>query len=77
MKYPHFFPVTRKCRVPETRRQMELTYLSRCKEKNTAILEELIQLRQKQAELLGYENHAAYVQEVGEKALYGSFRLFK
>ena len=55
MKYPHFFPVTRKCRVPSTRLLMEKTFLSRCLEENTAILEELIELRQKHAELLGKE----------------------
>lgn len=64
MKYPHFFPVTRKCRIPDTRKRMETVYQSRCMKENTKILEELIQLRQKQADLLGYENHASYVQEV-------------
>jgi len=64
MKYPHFFPVTRKCTNPETRRKMETTYQSRCMKENTAILEELIQLRQQQADLLGYKNHATYIQEL-------------
>ena len=62
MKYPHFFPVTRKCNNPQTRFKMEKTYQSRCMAENTKIIEEIVTLRQKQAELLGYENHAAYIQ---------------
>ena len=31
---------------------------------NTMTLEELIKLRQQQADILGYANHAAYVQEM-------------
>jgi len=64
LKYPHFFPVTRNCRVPETRQRIETSYQSRCKDENTKILEELVQLRQKKADLLGYENHAHYVLEL-------------
>ena len=62
MKYPHFFPVSRKCKVPETRKKLEIAYQSRCLEENTKILEELIELRQEQAEMLGYESHAHYIQ---------------
>lgn len=62
MKYPHFFPVTRKCNNPNTRFVMEKTYQSRCKEENTAIIEEIVELRRQQAELLGYPDHATYIQ---------------
>jgi len=64
MKYPHFFPVTRKCKNPETRKLVEKTFQSVCKEENSAILEEIIKLRHQKAQLLGYKNHAAYIQEV-------------
>jgi len=64
MKYPHFFPVTRKCNNPKTRYEVEKTYQSRCMEENTAIIEEIVSLRQEHAELLGYPDHAAYIQEV-------------
>jgi len=64
MKYPHFFPVTRKCKNPKTRFEMEKTYQSRCMAENTAIIEEIVELRRRQAELLGYENHATFIQEV-------------
>ena len=64
LKYPHFFPVTRKCRNSETRRRIETAYQSRCMKENTEILEKLVELRQKQADLLGYRTHAEYIQEV-------------
>ena len=48
MKYPHFFPVQRKCQIPETRFKMEKCYQSRCMAENTKILEEIVTLRQKQ-----------------------------
>lgn len=64
LKYPHFFPIVRKAVNEKTRRTIETAYHSRCMAENTPILEELIELRHKQANLLGYPTHVAYITEL-------------
>ncbi|KAG1656277.1 Thimet oligopeptidase [Nymphon striatum] len=64
LKYPHYFPVARKAQNPKTRQIMEKEFNSQCIVENIKILEELVELRQKQADLLSYPTHAAFITEM-------------
>jgi len=64
MDYPTFYPIMNFCENETMRQKVYVAYKRRGGRKNIEILERLLELRAEAAQLLGYENPAAYEIEV-------------
>lgn len=63
LDYPDYFPFMANARNSDARRRLEHLYNNRARDQNLVILAEVLQLRKKAANLLGYPTHAHYVLE--------------
>ncbi|XP_048354310.1 thimet oligopeptidase [Sphaerodactylus townsendi] len=64
LKYPHYFPLMKKCHVPEIRRKMEEMFQLQTSQENCLILKELVDLRAQKSALLGFKTHTDFVLEM-------------
>jgi thimet oligopeptidase len=63
LDYPDYFPFMNNAKNPDARRRLEGLFNNRAEKENLPILAEVLDLRRKAAELLGYQSHAHYVIE--------------
>jgi len=61
LKYPVYFPIMKECRVPETRRLLNIAFDKRCVTENTPVFEKILELRAELAATLGYKNFSEYI----------------
>jgi Zn-dependent oligopeptidase len=64
LKYPDVLPTLRFAKREATREKMDFVYQNKCAEKNTPLLESLVEERHKLALLLGYNSIADYILEI-------------
>lgn len=63
LDYPDYFPFMENSANPAARRTMEAKFNDRAARLNLSVLKEVLALRLKAANLLGYPSHAAYILE--------------
>jgi thimet oligopeptidase len=64
LDYPEVFPFLDQAERRELREQIEFKMLNRARAENVPLLEEILRIRRRVAELLGYESWAAFALEV-------------
>jgi thimet oligopeptidase len=61
--YPDYYPFMDNAKDANARRRLEALFNNRAYPVNEPLLKEVLALRQEAAKLLGYKNHAAFIQE--------------
>lgn len=64
LEYPDFIPFMENAENAEKREELSTKYWRKGGEENSRVAEEILRLRQENAELLGYSSHAAFQTEV-------------